>query len=193
MRPAFTATIGFLRVTRRAIAVNRRGFPNDSRYMRIAWISGLSSQYSRRSLPDTSVLFPIETNIATPRPFSTASARIASPSAPDCETKPTLPRTGVVAAKVALRFTSGSVLTTPMQLGPTMRIRCPRNVALSLASNNAPSDPTSLNPAVMTMSPRTPFLPHAVTTESTWSFATVTIAKSTGPGMSLMFRKQRME
>ena len=36
VRPAFTVMIGFFRVTRRASWVNRRGFPNDSRYMRIA-------------------------------------------------------------------------------------------------------------------------------------------------------------
>jgi len=35
---------------------------------------------------------------------------------------PTLPRDGTVAAKVALRRTPGSVLITPMQLGPTMRM-----------------------------------------------------------------------
>jgi len=31
VRPLFTAAIGFVRPTRRAICVNRRGFPNDSR------------------------------------------------------------------------------------------------------------------------------------------------------------------
>ena len=31
VRPAFTATIGFVRLMRRARRANRRGFPNDSR------------------------------------------------------------------------------------------------------------------------------------------------------------------
>jgi hypothetical protein len=74
------------------------------------------------SLPEMSVLLPIEMNIATPRRLSEASARIASPSAPDWEMKPTFPRDGTVAANVALRRTPVSVLITPMQLGPTMRM-----------------------------------------------------------------------
>ncbi len=107
VRPALTAMIGFWRVTRRASSVNFRGLPNDSRYIRIAWTSALCSQYSRRSLPETSVLLPIDTNIATPIPDSAASARIASPSAPDCETNPTLPRDGTVAANVAFNRIDG--------------------------------------------------------------------------------------
>ncbi len=122
VRPALTVMIGFLRVTRRASWVKFRGLPNDSRYIRTTWTSSLSSQYSSRSLPETSVLLPIETNMETPRPQPAASARIASPSAPDWEISPTLPRAGTAAAKVALSRTSGSVLITPMQLGPTMRM-----------------------------------------------------------------------
>jgi hypothetical protein len=44
-----------------------------------------------------------------------------------------------------------------MQFGPTMRMPCAASFALSFASSVAPPFPTSLNPAVMTTSPRTPF------------------------------------
>ena len=147
-------------------------------------MSGLFSQYSMRSLPEMSVLFPIEANIATPRPRSEASARIASPRAPDWDTNPTFPRAGAVAAKVAFRRTCGSVLITPMQFGPTIRIPYRRSFTLISASRPAPSAPTSLNPAVITTSPRTPFRPHSSTTSRTRSRGTVITARSTGPGIS---------
>ena len=109
-----------MRLTRRASRMNLAGFPNDSRYMRISRTSGSSSQYSSRSLPEMSVLFPMLTNMAMPSPSERAFARIASPSAPLCETNAAPPRSGRAAANVAFRRTSGCVLMTPMQFGPTI-------------------------------------------------------------------------
>ena len=80
---------------------------------------------------------------------------------------PTFPRFGTDAAKVALRRISGSVLITPMQLGPTIRIPYFLSLALTFASISAPTPPTSRNPAVIVTSPRTPFFPQASTTPST--------------------------
>ena len=72
VRPDFTTTIGLRRVTRRAIRVNRRGFPKFSRYMRITRVPGSSPQYSIRSLPETSALLPTEATCRIPRPSSAA-------------------------------------------------------------------------------------------------------------------------
>jgi hypothetical protein len=47
---------------------------------------------------------------------------MARPSAPDCDEKATFPCGGQVVAKVALSATAGSALTSPRQLGPTMRM-----------------------------------------------------------------------
>src|SRR5947199_6545683 len=118
VRPDLTIRIGFLRVTRLAIQVKRRGLPNDSRYMAITRVAGPSSQYSTRSLPETSALLPIEANWVRPIPRSWATLRIATPRAPDWLTKPMAPGRAGVGAKVALRLTSEEVLITPMQLGP---------------------------------------------------------------------------
>ncbi len=126
VRAALTATIGFERVTRRAIRANRRGLPNDSRYNRIARVPGSASQYSIRSLLETSALLPMLTNWDTPTPRSVAKARIAMPRAPLCEEKATRPLGGNTGAKDAFRRTAASVLSRPMQLGPTMRMPWPR-------------------------------------------------------------------
>jgi hypothetical protein len=80
-----------------------------------------SSQKRRRSLPLTSAL-PTDTNVETPRPRRSASSRMAMPRAPDCDENATRPRVGANGANVAFMQIAGSVFTTPMQFGPTMRI-----------------------------------------------------------------------
>ena len=71
-RPLLTATIGFLRATRRATRANLRGFPNDSRYSRMTLVSSSDSQYWIRSLPEMSALLPTETKEDRPSPRSLA-------------------------------------------------------------------------------------------------------------------------
>ena len=44
LRPLFTATIGVCAPSRRASLANRRGFPNDSRYINTTSVFGSSSQ-----------------------------------------------------------------------------------------------------------------------------------------------------
>ena len=143
VRPDFTAMIGFFRVTRWARRVNFRGFPKLSRYIRMTPTAGSSSQYSIRSLPEMSALFPTLANMEIPSWICRALARMISPSAPDWDMKPAVPRRGAVAAKVALSRTAGSVLMTPMQLGPTIRIPALRTRSRISASSFAPSSPTS--------------------------------------------------
>ncbi len=80
------------------------------------------SQNSSRSLPDTSALLPTLMKCETPMLRVAAYCRIASPSAPLCDDTATLPAGGAVGANWALRRTASSVLMTPRQLGPTIRM-----------------------------------------------------------------------
>ena len=61
-------------------------------------------------------------------------------------------------ANVAFIETSGAVLTTPMQFGPTRRMPCRRASVTSSRSAVAPSAPVSANPALITTSPPTALL-----------------------------------
>ena len=54
-------------------------------------VPGSSSQYSSRSLEDTSALFPTETKAEKLSPRDSAFSSSASPSAPLCEEKPIFP------------------------------------------------------------------------------------------------------
>jgi hypothetical protein len=64
----------------------------------------------------------METKLDRPMPRLRASARMAMPKPPDWEANPRRPAVGVSRAKVAFIEISGSVLSTPKQLGPTMRM-----------------------------------------------------------------------
>ncbi len=83
---------------------------------------GSCSQYWSRSLPEMSILLPAETKPESPIPSLEASSMTATPSAPDCVKKAMFPGGGWLGAKVVLSRMAGSVLITPMQLGPTRRM-----------------------------------------------------------------------
>ncbi len=107
--------------------------------------------------------------------------------------KATFPRDGTEEANVALSRTAGSVLITPMQLGPTMRMPCFLILRASRSSSSAPTGPTSLKPAVITTKPRTPLRPHSSMTRSTLSRGTAMMARSTGSGIWPTLRKAFIE
>jgi hypothetical protein len=71
-----------------------------------------------------------------------------------------------------------------MQFGPTMRIPAARTFSASARSRAAPSPPTSLKPAEITISPRTPLRMQSSTTPSTRRAGTTTTARSTGSGIA---------
>ena len=122
VRPALTARTGFARATRRATRPNLRGLPKDSRYRATTCVAGSCSQYCRTSLLDRSALSPSDTNAESPIPRRDMPSIAAAPNAPLWDTKPTVPAGTSARAKVAVSDTAGSLLTTPMQLGPTSRI-----------------------------------------------------------------------
>ena len=121
VRPERTAMIGLRSETRRAIRENFRGLPIDSRYSSTTSVESSSSQYCRRSLPDTSARFPAEMKLDRPRPRFCTFSRIAEPRAPDWQKKPARPRGGRTRESEALIDTAGSVLMTPRQFGPINR------------------------------------------------------------------------
>ena len=145
-------------------------------------MSGSSSQYWRRSLPLTSALFPRDTKVEIPRPSSAERASNAMPRPPDCDAKPTLPAIGRNGAKVASIAIAGFVLTTPMQLGPIMRIPLRRAVSTRSCSARPCAASTSAKPAEITTSPCTCFRTQSSTTAATPAAGTHTTARSTGPG-----------
>ena len=73
-RPLFTATIGFVRASRRAKRVNLRGLPNDSMYSSTTSVAGSVCQYCSTSLPDRSARLPAETKVDRPSPRPAAAA-----------------------------------------------------------------------------------------------------------------------
>ena len=131
-----------------------------------------------------SALFPTDTNEESPIPRRLVSLMTARPTAPLCDRNPTVPGSGVIDANVPFRATSGSVLITPMQFGPTSRIPHRRHTSTSSRCRLGPSPPVSPNPAEMTTSPRTPLRPHASATSMTNGALTAMNATSTGPGTS---------
>jgi hypothetical protein len=167
VRPDFTAAIGLRRPTRRASRPNFRGFPKDSRYSRITSVSSSASQYCRRSLPEMSALFPTLAKLESPSPRRPAAARIASPSAPDCEENATRPGGGKTCEKVPFMRTSPAAFKTPMQLGPIMRMPWSRTVRISASSRSAPASPASEKLAEMTTATFTPRRADSCTTSST--------------------------
>src|SRR5512146_590979 len=102
------------------------------------------------------------------------------PSAPLCEYIPTLPGGGAVGAKVASSRTAGSVLSTPIQLGPTIRIPDARTVSNSLSSSVRPADEASAKPDVITTTPCTCALAQSSIAAYTSLAGTATSARSTG-------------
>ena len=85
-------------------------------------VAGSSRQNSSRSLPLTSTRLPMETNDEIPMPSLQAFSRMLTPMAPDWLMNATGPGGGITGAKLAFMDTAGSVLITPRQLGPTMRM-----------------------------------------------------------------------
>jgi len=80
--------------------------------------------------------------------------------APDWEMNPMWPLSGVAAAKLAFRWSFGTMM--PRQFGP--RILIPSNFACSsrtFSSSSRPSLPTSRNPAEMITTPGVPASPHS--------------------------------
>ncbi len=69
---------------------------------------------------------------------------------------------------------------TPRQFGPTTRIPCRRAASRTWRSSSTPSAPTSLNPALMMITPRTPAWPHSSTSAGTDLGGVTMTARSTG-------------
>src|SRR5215218_6301429 len=126
----------------------------------------------------TSSIDPRLTIELNPTSSCVAQSRIAVSRAPDWLTNPTRPGFAIPAAKVA--FIPSMGFMTPRQFGPTTRIPYRWAAWSTWRSSSTPSGPTSLNPALMTITPRTPASPHSVMSLGT-VFAVVTMtARSTG-------------
>ncbi len=106
--------------------------------------------------------------------------------APDCETNANRPYGGQLGAKVAFMESAGFALSTPMQLGPIIRIPYRRMTFTNSRSRSAPSVPTSRKPAEITIRPLTPFCPHSSAAGITACLGTTMMPRSTGSGTAPM-------
>jgi hypothetical protein len=133
-----------------------------------------------------SARLPIEAKVETPRLRSPARSISASPSAPLCERKPTLPAGGIAGAKVALSRACGDVFRIPRQFGPIKRMPAARQISTSSRCRTCPSSPTSANPAEMTTTAGTRLAAHSRATSATAPAGTAITARSTSPGTSVI-------
>ena len=182
VRPAFSATMGLVPPTRRAMRANLRGLPRDSRYSAITEVRSSCSKKHSRSFGLTSSLFPTDTKADRPRPAARVCSPSTTPTAPDWETRASRPGSGSGKAKVAFILISGSVFATPRQFGPTIRIPCLRATLSISVSTAAPERPVSPKPAVITVTARTPTEAASSITAGTADAGTATMARSTGSG-----------
>ena len=138
-------------------------------------------------MTSTSALLPSDTNCEKPSPTSRAASSIATPRAPEWEANATEPGSAGAGVNDASMRTSGSVLITPMQLGPTIRTPAARTRPSTARSNAAPASPPSRKPAVITTRPPTPTARHSSIEAGTASRGTITTARSGGPGSARRF------
>ena len=86
-------------------------------------------------------------------------------------------------AKVAFIRTSGSVLITPRQFGPTIRIPCLRATLSICGLDRGAGAPRLAEAAVMIVTARTPIEAASSITPGTADAGTATTARSTGSGI----------
>ena len=181
-RPAFSATMGVLRATRRATWAKRRGLPKSSRYRSTTRVPASRSHQASRSFEDTSALFPRLTKAERPIPRSAQYESAAIPRPPLCEAKAMRPDAGPSGAKVASNGAAPPVTAIPRQLGPIIRIPLVRTMCTSSACRAAPSWPASEKPADRTTSARAPRAAASRATAGTPAAGTATTTRSTRSG-----------
>ena len=105
---------------------------------------------------------------------------IIPPSAPLCESRAILPRSGII-VNVPLK---SRLFDTPTQFGPIIRI--PARLAASASSFSilTPSGPISLKPPEITTAWRAPAFLTSAINPGQYFAATAIITKSTGTGKS---------
>src|SRR5665213_384491 len=135
----------------------------------------------------TSSIEPSETTELKPTFSRQLQSKIAVTKAPLWLTRATFPGRAKPPAKVAFRLDQGFM--TPKQLGPITRIPAGLALAMIRRSNSAPSGPTSLNPAEITMTDLTPTCAHSATSWGTALAGVTMTAKSTGSLMPRMLGK----
>jgi len=137
------------------------------------------------SVSETSISLPKLAKCEKPTCLSIIRSTTPPQTAPDCETKPIGPASGMPLMKVV--FKPLYISMVPTQLGPIMRIWFAFAIAIQAFSNFCPSSPISLKPPEMIT---TAFMPRAAQSCKASSVIpagkTIT-ARSTGSGTSRTF------
>src|SRR6185437_12022767 len=188
LRPDFNTNTGFFILFNLVICLhifkNSRPFVISSRYMTMTFVCSCSASIFRISTSFRSTLFPILITDENPIPWALASSTSAAQIAPLCDTSAIPPDLGVTLRKVEFIIVCGAKFITPRQFGPMILILYCLAISASFRSSFAPSSLTSLNPAVMTIAPLIPFLPHSSSTAGTTSFFVTIAARSISSGTS---------
>ena len=113
--------------------------------------------------------------------------------APDCEEIARRPDGTRAPATVAFRLTAGSVLSTPRELGPTMRTPAERTISSNCSWRARASSPASWNPVKTTSSALAPCSTASRATSSTSAAGTATTTSSGTSGSSPRPRATRTD
>ncbi len=178
--PDFRIRTGFLYFLVICLQTLRNSWPlpMSSRYITITFVWSCSASILSKSISFKSALFPTLITAENPIPCALASSTSAAQIAPLCDISAICPDLGVTLRKVEFIIVFGSRFITPRQLGPIIRMPYFLTIVFSCSSSFLPASSTSLNPAVITMTPLIFFLPHSSRTAGTMSFFVTTIAKS---------------
>ena len=180
--PDFMSITGFFCVTFFITSTNLSPSLIPSRYPRITSVLSSSASCSITSISDMSALFPRLTTLLNPIPSDTLQSIIATVIAPLCDTNAMFPGSGIICANDA--FSGVCISKLPRQLGPWMFMSYFLAIADNSSSSFTPSPPTSLNPAVRTMTFLIPLCPHS-SKEALVNFEGIaTTAKSHSPSIS---------
>ena len=186
------ARIGLRLATRRAMRPKCSGLPKVSTYRMTALVASSSSQYSSRSLVETSARPPSDAKLDRPSRRAAASPSSAMPIARDCEEIARRPAGAGAPAKVPRRLTDASLFSTPSVLGPTMRKPADRTISSSCRCRlvSSPSSSASLESTSRALAP---MRAASAATSSTSSSGTATTTSSGGSARSLRLRAARTE
>ncbi len=128
----------------------------------------------------TSDMPPSDAIDEKPMPRLVAQSSTAVTTAPDCETKATLPFSGCTWPNEALSPLPGAI--RPRQLGPAIRNRRGRAASSIFRCSAQPSSPSSPKPAVMTTAAFVPRAPSAAMRPGTVCGGVATTARSGASG-----------
>ena len=147
-------------------------------------VSGSEARQPITSPTLTSASLPVITQSGAPIPALRASVARCEPNAPDWLTMLMSPSSGHPVSKVVVKVGNQArrALKRPSELGPSMRMPCPRAIAARFSCARAPSSPISAKPDENTTAALQPRRPSDSSVSATCDAGTATTAASGASG-----------